>query len=88
MLHAIGLQVPDAGGDDGRYAAAGDEEDADQGEVAQALQRVGRDRFEQRDRLFCVNAGVVFFSTPVGAWMAAMSWAVSQDTSPLAASCR
>jgi hypothetical protein len=34
---------------------------------------------------FCVRDGVAFFWTP-GALTAAMSWAVSQETSPLAAS--
>ena len=35
---------------------------------------------------FWVRDGVEFFWTP-GALTAAMSWAVSQETSPLAASC-
>ena len=34
MLDAVGFKMADAGGGDRRYAAAGDEEDADQGEVA------------------------------------------------------
>ena len=51
MLDAVGLQVPDAGGGDRRDPAAGEEEHAHQRQVALPLQRVGRDRFEQGDRL-------------------------------------
>src|SRR5512135_2318730 len=51
MLDPVGLEVPDAGMNDRRDPAAGDEEDAHEREVADPLQGLGRDRLQERDRL-------------------------------------
>ena len=47
VLDAIGLQVSHAGPDHRRDPAAGDEERADQGQVADPLQGVGRNGLQE-----------------------------------------
>src|SRR5512142_2124115 len=51
MLNPVALEVADAGMNDRRDPAAGDEEDAHQREVPDPLQGLGRNRFQERDRL-------------------------------------
>ena len=47
VLDPIGLQVPHAGRDHRRDPAAGDEEDTHQGQVADPLQGLGRNRLQE-----------------------------------------
>jgi hypothetical protein len=82
----VGLDVADAGDDHGRDAAASEEEDAHHRQIAEALKGVRMDRLQEGDRLLLGQGGVAFFWTP-GDLSAAMSWAVSYEMSPLAASC-
>jgi hypothetical protein len=51
VLDAVGLEMTDAGADDGRDPAPRQEEDAHQRQFADALQRVGGDRLQQGNRL-------------------------------------
>ena len=51
LLDAVGLEMTDAGADDGRDPAARQEEHAHQRPVPEALQGVGGDRLQQGNRL-------------------------------------
>ena len=85
MLDAVGLKVPHAGPGHRRDPAAGEEEHAHQARSRIPCKvSVG---IASNIEMACrwVKDGVEFFCTP-GALTAPMSWAVSQGTSPLAAS--